>query len=302
MKNRFAEAVVLASLFFAPRIYAGEERMSTVPPIEGTLAELTSHPWLEEVTRHLYRWYIDERDIAPVVRANEIIYWVKENKPKLDEDDRSRFGEVWLPQFSLAAKVKHADYTIPEMNAKVKSDAFKLTEVERIEAPAAMPAGFTEVRMPYAEVRDDLFKTRNQAVFPDGEMLGRMRAAVRAEIASDIAANHQRPPEGTQVVFLCALSPVANEVWAFWESGRTLIHFASDIDLDNPAMWEHEKLECKLYHLDKKIVVSLEDVNGSNGFLTRNEAGRALFNCLAVGKRVELEPLKVNAEPPAVKR
>ncbi|MGH7244316.1 MAG: hypothetical protein ACREJD_12970 [Phycisphaerales bacterium] len=277
--------VMISFTFFSAR--AGAE-----PEASNTIAELSSHVWLEDVTRHLYRWYIDERDVAAVARDGEIIYWVKELKPKLDEDDHSRFGEVWMPQFSIAAKVKRPDYTISELDVAVKGDRFKITEVEHIEKPAAMPAGFVEVRMPYTEVRDDLFRTRMHAVFPDAEMLDRMRAAVRAEIASEVGANKQPLPEGTQVVFVTALSPVANEMWVYWETGKTLIRFASDIDLANPAMWEIEKLEVTLIRLDKKVVVSLDEVAGGNGFLTRNEAGRALFNCLVLGKRVELQPLQ----------
>ena len=44
------------------------------------------------------------------------------------------------------------------------------------------------------------------------------------------------------VVHLSPLSEVANEVWMFWETGRMLIRFASDIDLENSAVWDHDEL------------------------------------------------------------
>jgi hypothetical protein len=97
-------------------------------------------------------------------------------------------------------------------------------------------------------------------------------------------------PTEPQVVYLAPLSPIANETWVFWETGRMLIRFASDIDLTNPAVWQHDTLAVKLFPLDQRVVVSLDEVAGSNAFMTRDEAGRALFNCFVLGRRVALEP------------
>jgi hypothetical protein len=268
-------------------------------------AQLTDKPWLEEVVRHMYRWYIDERDLDGVIADKQVVFWVRELKPGLDEGDRSLFGEVVLPQFKLEVTVKRADYTIPELGAVVKNDSFRITHVEGTEPGLKRAEGSVEVKIPYDEVRDDLFRTRSQASFPEGDLLERVRAAVRTELAKDAkdhppgagaapapgapSAPGAPAPSPTQVVYVAPLSPVANEAWVFWETGRTLIRFASDIDLSNPAVWEHEKLAVKLYHLDSKVVVSLDEVAGSNAFMTRDEAGRALFNCVVLGKRLELE-------------
>jgi hypothetical protein len=39
-------------------------------------------------------------------------------------------------------------------------------------------------------------------------------------------------------------------------------------------------------------VVSLDEVAGSNAFMTRDQAGRILFNCMVLGRRLELAPPK----------
>ena len=70
-----------------------------------------------------------------------------------------------------------------------------------------------------------------------------------------------------------------------------LIRFASDIDLASPAVWEHEELAARLYDIDENVVVSLDEVAGSNAYLTRAQVGRALYNCIVLGRRVELQPL-----------
>ena len=280
-------AAVVALMAAAPARLTGEsprQPAAEMPP------ELTSKSWLNEIVRHLYRWYIDERDIDIVIKADEVIFWVRELKPQLDEGDRSRFAEVVLPQFSLVVRVKQSDYTIPELNATVKNAAFRIVSVGRIEAPKSKPEASVEIRANYPELRDELFRTRNAAGFPEGELLERLRGAVRAKIQKEVERAPVPVPAEPQIVYLAPLSPIANETWVFWETGRMLIRFASDIDLTNPAVWQHDTLAVKLFPLDQRVVVSLDEVAGSNAFMTRDEAGRALFNCVVLGRRVALEP------------
>ena len=97
-------------------------------------------------------------------------------------------------------------------------------------------------------------------------------------------------PKGKRVVHLAPLSPIANEAWVFGETARLLVRFSSDIDLANPAVWEHEELAVDVYDVDEQVVVSLDEVAGSNAYLTRDQVGRALFNCVVLGRRLELEP------------
>jgi hypothetical protein len=82
------------------------------------------------------------------------------------------------------------------------------------------------------------------------------------------------------------LSPVANELWVFIENKKLLVRYASDIDLEDPAMWEHQPLAVRTYDILNQTVVSLNEVPGSNAFLTRDHVGRALYNCVILGQRV----------------
>ena len=61
-------------------------------------------------------------------------------------------------------------------------------------------------------------------------------------------------------------------------------------------MWEHEDLAVKMYDLDEQVVVSLDEVAGSNAYLTRDQVGRALYNCVVLGKRLELDPKDIPEE------
>ena len=91
---------------------------------------------------------------------------------------------------------------------------------------------------------------------------------------------------------MAPLSPVANQLWVFWENGRALLRFASDIDLSNDAVWENCNLAVKMWELDEQVVVSLDEVAGSNAYMTRDQVGRALYNCVVLGRRQVLEPFE----------
>ncbi len=261
---------------------------SRATPVREEVTELQSQEWLYEVMRYLYRWHIDERDVDRVIAGGEVVFLVREVTPRLDHDDRSRFGEVVLPQFQLAVKVKRADYSIPELGVEVKNERFKVTSVVRSSDSQERGAGFAKVRVAYSEMREALFRTRNQTLFPEGELLERMRDAVRTQVMKELP--NRRVEAGPQLVHLAPLSPVSNDAWVFWESGRMLIRIASDIDLANPAVWDHDELAVKLYDLDKSVVVSLDEVAGSNAFMTRDQAGRVLYNTVVLGRRLEMTP------------
>jgi hypothetical protein len=278
-------ALALAVFFTgAPTQPPGAQSRPVAPP------ELLARPYLCDVTRHLYRWYLDERDVEALAASGDVVFRVRALQPPMDADDRSRFGEINLPQLGLRVKVKRADYTIPELAAVVKSDTYKIVSVARVPGEELAPPDSTEVRFDYAALRDELYRTRRDASFPEGDLLERLRGATRQALLKDAAQHGSAAPAGPQVVWLAPLSPVANETWVFWESGRRLIRFASDIDLANPAAWAHEELAVRPYDIDTQVVVSLDEVPGSNAYLTRSQVGRALLNCIVLGRRLELQP------------
>ncbi len=73
-----------------------------------------------------------------------------------------------------------------------------------------------------------------------------------------------------------------------------MLKFASDIDLSNPIVWDHDEMSVKPYDIDTQVVVSMNEVAGSNAYMTRDQIGRALYNCIVLGKRVVLNPLPEN--------
>jgi hypothetical protein len=252
-------------------------------------AELVQPTYLYEVTRHLYRWYLDEAEVERVVQEKQFVFWVRRLDAKLDPGDQSQFGEIVLPQLDLSVKVKKADYVIEEFQTAVKSRTFKITQVTRVKIPANAPENYTVVTVEMKEMLDYLFRTRSQRDYPDAALLDRMRQALRQElIQKDTLSTNAVTTE--QVVHIAPLSPVANEIWVYWETGRKLLHFASDIDLANPAVWQNETMMVRVFDLDQQVVLTHDEAPGSNRFLTRHQVGRALFNCMLLGQRVVVTP------------
>lgn len=280
--TRLCLLLALASAMMLPA-RAAEPAPDTTASIDKT--------YIYEVMRHLYRWYMDESDIEKVASLKDVTFRVRPLHPKLDEGDRSELAEITFVDFGVSVQVKKANYTIEELAAVISNETFKITHVSR---DVASGDG-REVKADYAEMRDYLFRTRKDAQFPEGDLLIRMRLAARKELRKHIESLGAPMPEGPQVIHMAPLSPVANETWVFWESGRVLIRFASDIDLANPEVWDHEDLAVRIYDIERQVVVSLDEVPGSNAFMTRDQVGRALFNCVILGKRIEVNPKEVEA-------
>ena len=287
--SRIKVSAVIVSLTFAVLLSA----CRSVTPAKAASAsaappELVGQSYLFELVRYLYRWQLDEAEVDRLVGGRQVVFWIRRMDAPLDPGDRSVLGEILLPQVGLRLRVKKADYRIEELGTEVRSASYRITQVIRGDLPGRAPRGAEKVEVDMQAMRDYLFRTRAQPDYPDAALVARLQQALRKEAAK--AGILTNAPAGEKVVHIAPLSPVANEIWVFWESGRKLFSFASDIDLANPAVWEHETLLARIYDLDQQVVVSHEEAPGSNRFLTRNEVSRALFNCVLFGQRLTVQP------------
>ena len=263
------------------------------------MAELVNPVFLREIMQHLYRWNLDERDFPPAGGGDpRDDYWVCVRHPRLDEGDRSAFGEIMIPAFGRRVLLKKADYTIEETGVLVTNNSFKITNVEREPMPGTTPPDFVRVTLPQKETRDLLFKTRAETVFPSRSVLEQIQLAVRREWLKEVQQQDRPMPQAEQAAYLAPISPVANEIWVYWESSQALLRFSSDSDLTDPGPWERGEVAVKKYMLGEKVVVSLEEVPGSNAFVTREQVSRILFHCMVQGKRLVVPPPDGNMAMP----
>jgi hypothetical protein len=253
------------------------------------LPEGVDEPLLMETTMYLYRWVLDERDVERVLPDNKVQYWVRELAPELDEGDASRMLEVWLPQLDLQVSMRKADYEIPELKMQVRNDQFKIINVLK-GTPPETSDGYTMLEIPLKEIESYGFARRASASYPEGAFLEVLRATARRDLLAYYAEKGEALPEGPQVVYFSPLSPLANDLWIFWENGGKLLRMASDQDLENPALWEKGGFKLRIFDIREQTVVHLNEVKGSNAYMTRDQVGRYLFNCIVLGKKVILTP------------
>jgi hypothetical protein len=252
--------------------------------------ELMDRVYLFELVRYLYRWHLSEAEIETLSSGKRVVFWVRPVAMKLDEGDKSEAAEIVLPQVGLRAGLKKADYVIEETGAAVKSDKFKVIDVGR-GMGAKGAAGYRVIEVDTQEMLAYLFKTRGERDLVERDVVEKMRLAVRREAAKEKLLPGRGGVEGaveSPVVHIAPLSPVANETWVYWEAGRKLFYFASDFDLGKAAVWDQSVLQVRIYDLDQQVVLSHEEAPGSNRFLTRYQASRAIFNCMVLGERVAL--------------
>ena len=249
-------------------------------------SEVTEPAYIYEVLQHLYRWYMDEEDVERGAGVRNFPVWVCPWQPKLDAGDKSQMAKLMFPGLGIGVTVKKADYRIDELDVDVRSEGFKIVNVARGALPTNPPSDALVVDIDYENMVDYLFQQRSRRLFPDEALGLRLKQALGEELQITPGAYSNT----LLLAYLAPMSPVANEFWVFWETQSMLIRFASDIDLANPAVWDHESLAVKTYNVHDQVVVSLEEAVGSNRFLTRDQVGRALYNCVVLGQRLLIEP------------
>lgn len=249
-------------------------------PVADRYAELSEMTTLSEIARHLYRWNLDEQDFDGIAGTGELAFHIRPQHPTLDAGDQSLYAEVYIPTLATLVQMKKTDYTIDELGVEVRSDRFKIVNVERLALPPEPVADEITIAYPVRDILTYLFNTRSQPDFPSPELSARLREAILEELG-----DHRDGLTGPQTVFVAPLSPVANEIWAYWQEGNLLLRWASDIELTNPAVWEHEELAGDIIDIEQQAVVAFSEAPGSNAYYTRDQIGRILYNCVVIGQK-----------------
>jgi hypothetical protein len=251
-------------------------------------APVLSADYLSLVAQYLYRWHLDETALLALDNASEIEFRYGWLQPKLDEGDKSQFVELFIPQLNYLVVLKKSDYEVPELDLIIQNERFRVYRVERYDEPPASMSNLPVTTMNKQALIEHLFSTRNERVYPSEAVLERMRAALR-EHYDDLG---EIPAEGPQTIYVAPISEVSNTLWVFWENARRLIRFSSDSDLNTKAYWDMERVGVHMYDLENKVVISHAEAAGSNAFVTRDWAARALFNCIVFGQRRVVEPIR----------
>ena len=294
--DMLAWMVAVTSAFALAPCGWADDGPAVAAPAAPALAEAAAEPpppavlaphYLRMLAVHLYGWYLDEEDLALDRDGDDetLVYWVRRLLPALDEGDGSEWAEVRMPQFGLGVKLKRPDYAIEELGVEVRSEHFRIVNVCRLDPAEALPSasdGWVRVEDGLQDVLDDIHEAMRHVEFPGPALSERLRVACREAMGLDPAL---REP-GDQVMHISFLSPVANEVWVFVENQCLMLRFSSDSDIEAERLWPSQRLDVRMFDIRDDTVVTLDEAPGSNVVMTRDQIGRALFNCLVYGKRL----------------
>ncbi len=252
-----------------------------------------SREFLSLVSRHLYRWYLDETAMLVIDDTDEIEFFVRRLTPELDAGDHSIYLELLVPQLSFALTLKKAAYEVPELGVEIANEDFRIIRAQKVDHRPEDLSSCRRIVLSKKDTLDYLFRMRNQREYPDAELLERMRAAVRAQYLKLL----DHPAPGPQILYVAPISRVSNNLWVFWENERRIMRFSSDTDISSKAFWQYEKLGVEVYDLEKDVVVSIAEVPGSNAYVTRDWAARVLYNCVVFGQRMIMHPASETVPP-----
>lgn len=302
-KRKFSSSALLAGALMAAALCGcqsfrgggsdrlAQERLSDQAQAQAEaaalLAELGGEASFDDLARYLYRWYLDENDFKGRNPAYRGKLWIRRIEGILDAGDKSRFLEVVLPAIGVIVTLKKSDYMIEELKLHVKSDGYKITKIERAESdlPGA-PQDYAALDLDVPALYERLFATRLEAEYPDAELLEHLRQCAAAQCAY---LSEGAPVSGTQTVWMAPVSPLANEIWMYWENRKVLFRFVSDVDIKNREIWNYDSIFVSSHDIVTQTLVSYEEAPGQDSFMTRDQVGRILFNCLAFGKKITLE-------------
>ncbi len=246
------------------------------------------------LTRYLYRWYLDETDFKRFNPDFKHQLWIRTVQTVADPQDNSRYLEVVFPAIGVMVTLKKSDYPIPELKLAVKTAGYRVTQVCRDSCRRNVQRrDYAVMDINIDALYERLFQTRLDRVYYDAALLALLKASAAQQIAALHDASGQARPHPAETLFVAPVNTLANEIWCFWEEGKTLLRFTSELDLANPALWTQESVTIQLYNAVEQTVVSHEERPGDDRFATRDQIGRALYNCIILGQKLSL-PLGQN--------
>lgn len=256
--------------------------LRAAPPLDPALE---NRDWLMETLLYTYYWYLDDAYFAAHADTPETEIWVRSTEPRArDAEDRSRFGEVWLPAARVLLAVKRSDYHVPELNLVVKSDGYRVRQGSIEVAAPGEPAAWKVIRFN----RDEVF-----AILKSARLHLHVPGPVTKEIVTGLLRRELQRAGVTgepQRFFLAARTGVATDVWVYWQNRRVLLQVSGDMDLTDPAAAAHLPLLVRSYNLGSNVVASLLEDDRSNAHITRDRAGRAVFLCVVRGEEILVSP------------
>jgi hypothetical protein len=246
---------------------------------------MRSEQHLFEILYYAFLWHYDRSYLLTDQRKGELEIFFRPIPRELDPADHSRFAELWIPDIHMVIELKRSDHRIEELGLAVKDDHFKVRRVVREDAPPSPLSEYQRYFIPHARVREWITTNIRTA----GSLAPTLAKRLRETLMN---FDFGRKPDVTvtHVFHLAPISPASNDLWVFHENTKQLLLFSSDMDLSNEAYWESTPITLKVYDLDPEVILKPDGGAAGDATLSKDFAGRALFNCVVLGERIAISP------------
>lgn len=235
-----------------------------------------------EVFRHLYRWYLDESQLSEFTPSTEIEVFIREVQVEADEDDHSRFVDLLVPVLGMEVSLKKADYLLPKLGLTVRNKGYRIVRVDSVDGEPYGWEGAETRTFVFSEVAEMLYATRGDREYASTAVRQKLGDA----LSDSLGLDKEQIKREDQLFYIAPISPVSNQLWAFWENEKKLVAFSSDADYDSDAFWALQAPTVQVFDLEKDVVSSVVEVGGSFAYINKDWAGRVLFNCVVYGQRL----------------
>ena len=245
-------------------------------------AELGGEAAFLDLVRYLYRWYLDEHDFKRFDPSHRNEFWIRQVQTVPDEGDNSRYMELVFPATGVMVTLKKTDYRIPELKLHVKSGGYRVIKLCRDTGrDAARRTDYAVLDLALDALYARLFELRLEKQFPCEELQAHLQARIDRQGDLIVKALQGEP----KTLYIAPIHTVGNDLWVFWEEGKLLFRYSSDLDLSSPDVWTHDKLDVVIHDTVGQTVVSFEEQPGNHDLITRDQVGRALYNCIILGQK-----------------
>ena len=253
--------------------------------------------YLRGALHYIYYWFLDSEHFFEQDQDKDLEIFVKKVEYSKDKDNNSERYILIIPDLDFGVDLVKANYRIGELGLQITNSSFKIVAVYPNIREVSTNEGFTVRYLKENRVFSELLKNRNKKSHPSEEITKKITESLEKIIDIESKASSDIPNN----FYVSPLSEFSNDIWIFWETQKKLVRFSSATDFTNDGYWQLLPLFTKIYDLDTDVVTSLEEVRGSNAYITKTWAGRIMYNCVVDGIKVVVQPSS-NTKLPAQKK
>ncbi len=246
--------------------------------------------YLRGALHYIYFWYLDSEHFFEYDQDKNLEILVKKIDYVKDKNNNSEQYNLIIPDLNFGVDLIKANYRIEELDLQITNSSFKIVAVYPNICEPGTNEGYSVKILKENRLFSELLKTRNKKSPPSEVIMKKLRKSLNKLIQVESKTASKLP----QTFYIGPLSKYSNDIWIFWETKKKLVKFSSATDFTTDGYWQLLPLFTKIFDLNTDVVTSLEEVSGSNAYITKTWAGRIMYNCIVDGLKIVIQPSSNN--------